>query len=400
MTGYLFRATSGGLARVSGLAQVNVAGIENFDVTAMVPGHMAYRSAMPKLLREVGWAITSDEFEEIEDPDPDNHEKRQRELINEIEDARKELQEKPNRRFFGLFKSKKGVKKEWETYDESGKAVQQVEDPADAASAAGPVMFDVDAITREVAGLAAQGIEIKELKSTLPPMKLSPNRPTTPTSNAAAEASSSRQRTATPRSSSPALNITRPARVTSGTTDDDYNNYSTHAQPHSEEENITMTFGSPNLNRTSGPQQTAFDVPPTRSNRSATRFPISIHGSGRNSKSPQPSGSYTRGGEDQSALSLDLATTERRFGDHLAGSDPIARSPSSPPKLGRTAQTSRADPADTDSRSEGAAAPTRGVQRSMVADEPAYAANGRNVWAAEEDEDEFGHEREMEMTFE
>jgi len=97
--GYLFRLTSGGISRVAGLAPVEgIPGIENVDVTDIVPGHMAYRTAMPRLLREVGWMVESDEFTEIEDPDPENHQKRQRELINEIEEARKEFEKKRKRR--------------------------------------------------------------------------------------------------------------------------------------------------------------------------------------------------------------------------------------------------------------------------------------------------------------
>ena len=66
--GYLFRATSGGISSVAGLAPVDVPGVENIDVTKHVNGHMAYRTAMPVLLREVGWEVLSDEFTEIEDP--------------------------------------------------------------------------------------------------------------------------------------------------------------------------------------------------------------------------------------------------------------------------------------------------------------------------------------------
>jgi len=66
--GYLFRATSGGIGRIAGLAPVNIPGVENIDVTELVNGHMAYRAAMPKLLIKVGWEVTSDEFSEIEDP--------------------------------------------------------------------------------------------------------------------------------------------------------------------------------------------------------------------------------------------------------------------------------------------------------------------------------------------
>ena len=55
--------------RVAGLAPVeDIPGLENIDVTELVNGHMAYRAAMPRLLREVGWEIESDNFVEIEDP--------------------------------------------------------------------------------------------------------------------------------------------------------------------------------------------------------------------------------------------------------------------------------------------------------------------------------------------
>lgn len=67
--GYLFRATSGGIGRVAGLAPVkDIEGVENVDVTDLVPGHMSYRQAMPKVLKLVGWEVIADEFTEIEDP--------------------------------------------------------------------------------------------------------------------------------------------------------------------------------------------------------------------------------------------------------------------------------------------------------------------------------------------
>jgi hypothetical protein len=170
--GYLFRLTSGGISRIAGLAPVNeIPGLENVDVTDIVPGHMAYRTAMPRLLREVGWLVESDEFTEIEDPDPDNHAQRQRELINEIEEARKEFDRQEREAKGGTFaflrrKKKKATdKKEWETYQESkddeyGEPVSSKNDS---------VLFDIDAIRAE---LASEHMEVKELKSTLPPMKL------------------------------------------------------------------------------------------------------------------------------------------------------------------------------------------------------------------------------------
>jgi hypothetical protein len=184
--GYLFRATSGGVARVAGLAPIEIPTIENINVTEWVPGHMAYRAAMPRLLREAGWLVESDEFTEIEDPDPENHEQRQRELIDEIEEARRELEKKNAEKEkrgskLSWWRKKKGDKKDWEVYDELSQQHKPIDKNADLAQLAeNPVMFDIDAIRKEVATLAAEGngreqtpeFEIKEIKSTLPPMKI------------------------------------------------------------------------------------------------------------------------------------------------------------------------------------------------------------------------------------
>ncbi|KAF2146875.1 uncharacterized protein K452DRAFT_294403 [Aplosporella prunicola CBS 121167] len=170
--GYLFRATSGGIMRVAGLAAVDVPGVENYDVTELVAGHMAYRAAMPRLLREVGWVVESDEFSEIEDPDPENHAARQRELINEIEEARKAMEKKPEKKSrFSIFGSKKkqAEKKDWEVYDEKIKAGSGSGENGDNKAA---VLFDVEAIRKEAEALSA---DTSNDKSTLPPMKLDPS---------------------------------------------------------------------------------------------------------------------------------------------------------------------------------------------------------------------------------
>lgn len=164
--------------RVAGLAPVeNIPGLENIDVTSLVNGHMAYRAAMPRLLREVGWEVESDEFTEIEDPDPDNHEKRQRELIKELDEARKDAEAKPEKRRFGFFKrGKLAEKKGWETYDDSMREARHSSSTADDGS--NNVLFDIEAIKAE---LASEQIEVKQLESTLPPMKVSLNgSPTSP----------------------------------------------------------------------------------------------------------------------------------------------------------------------------------------------------------------------------
>ena len=165
----MFRATGGGIRRVAGLAPVeDIPRLENIDVTSLVNGHMAYRSAMPKLLREVGWEITSDEFAEIEDPDPENHEKRQRELIRELDEARKEVEGKPEKKRFGFFRrGKLTEKKRWETYDDK---MRDKDDWGTAnAESSSNVLFDIEAIKAE---LASEQIEVRQLESTLPPMRL------------------------------------------------------------------------------------------------------------------------------------------------------------------------------------------------------------------------------------
>lgn len=174
--GYLFRATSGGIMRVAGLAPVEgIPGIENMDVSKLVNGHMAYRTAMPRLMREAGWEVESDEFTEIEDPDPENHAKRQRELIQEIDEARKKAEEKPEKKRFGLFKrGKLAEKKGWETYNvnENGHKRSQSGGGKESDTSKGgdlSVLFDIDAIRKE---LESEMIEVRELNSTLPPMQI------------------------------------------------------------------------------------------------------------------------------------------------------------------------------------------------------------------------------------
>lgn len=172
--GYLFRATSGGIMRVAGLAPVEgIPGIENMDVSKLVNGHMAYRTAMPRLMREAGWEVESDEFTEIEDPDPENHAQRQRELIQEIDEARKRAEEKPEKKRFGLFKrGKLAEKKGWETYNANDSRHKRTNSGNESKSASTTdlnVLFDIDAIRKE---LESEMIEVRELDSTLPPMQI------------------------------------------------------------------------------------------------------------------------------------------------------------------------------------------------------------------------------------
>ncbi|OLN95918.1 putative membrane protein [Colletotrichum chlorophyti] len=181
---YLFRLTSGGPRKVAGLAPIQgLPWIENFDVTEFVKGHMEYRVRMPRLLRECGWLVESDEFSEIEDPDPENHQERQRELINEIEEARKELEkegQKKKSRFSIFGRGKKTEKEKWEIYETTAKEgnQQSTSRTEDKEGNNHGVLFDVEAIRAELAKDKNKADEepadfqVKELQSTLPPMKL------------------------------------------------------------------------------------------------------------------------------------------------------------------------------------------------------------------------------------
>lgn len=181
---YLFRATGGGIRSIAGLSMVPIPSVENVDISEQVPGHMAYRGLMPILLAEVGFEVESEEFTEIEDPDPENHQKRQRELISDIEEARRQLDEKPEKKgFLSRFTRRKPAKKEWETYDENAiNKIDDTQDPETIVKENADVLFDVEAIRREALELAKQGapleeitshISIKEIESTMPPMRIS-----------------------------------------------------------------------------------------------------------------------------------------------------------------------------------------------------------------------------------
>ena len=174
--GYLFRATSGGIMRVAGLAPVEgVPGLENLDVTQLVNGHMAYRTSMPRLLMEVGWEVESEVFTEIDDPDPEDHQKRQRELIREIDDARKAAEAKPEKKRFGFFKrGALAEKKGWETYEADNASADGRKSTDSDRGLSNSVLFDIDAIRKE---LESEMIEVKQLESTMPPMRLDPHGP-------------------------------------------------------------------------------------------------------------------------------------------------------------------------------------------------------------------------------
>lgn len=168
--GYLFRATSGGLGRVAGLSSVDgVQGLENYDNTDLVDGHMGYRKAMPILLSRLGWEVLSEDFAEIEDPDPEKHRERQRQLIEEFDVAKKHMEretakgKKKKKSFFSW--GRKEEKALWEMYEreiedqhskESAPKIEKSTQPGtpnDPIAPSNPAMFDADAIQKELVDL-------------------------------------------------------------------------------------------------------------------------------------------------------------------------------------------------------------------------------------------------------
>lgn len=347
--------------RVAGLAPIHVPTIENVNVTELVPGHMAYRAAMPKLLREVGWLVESDEFAEIEDPDPDNHELRQRELINEIEEARRELEKKSQEKRgskLSWWKKKKAAKNDWEVYDENSnvappghKKLDQDQDPAKLAE--NQIMFDIDAIRKEVADLAAESKEynaesefkIKEIKSTLPPMKI--DIATVPPSQAGSHSSNPYGKLRETKSYNDSLGLSsstaKPASSGTHTTSGGWEEYDEFEHEH---EQMEMTF------------DTSFrdpSPPPPSTTNTTTR-----------SKSPLP---------------LSPLPAQRVHADaaSLWDDDPLSSSLGARPAL-RSVKT------------EGHA-----VSSSLGGYE-APPDLGHNAWADEFDDD-FGEEKEVKMSF-
>jgi hypothetical protein len=167
-----------------------------------------YREAIPKLMKEAGFLVISEEFGEMEDPDPDKHRERQIALYEEIEDAKKlvaqeeaealRLGKKVKRRtrksgFLGLWgKEIQSIPADFEIdrrrsslmttgeYDpsEDSKVVgngdlvrkSDISNSTRGTQGGNTVLFDVDKMREE---LASNGVTMTSLESTMPPLVLS-----------------------------------------------------------------------------------------------------------------------------------------------------------------------------------------------------------------------------------
>ncbi|CCE62678.1 hypothetical protein TPHA_0D00340 [Tetrapisispora phaffii CBS 4417] len=112
---YLFRATSGGFRSIMGISKIEgIEGIENFDCSKIVEGHLKYRENIPKLLKALNIPVTSDEFAEIEETMDPEEVSRQRQLMNDVNVAQQKLaaDKKNNGWLSGWMKPKKS---KWQT---------------------------------------------------------------------------------------------------------------------------------------------------------------------------------------------------------------------------------------------------------------------------------------------
>jgi hypothetical protein len=293
--------------------------------------------------------------------DPDNHLGRQRELISEIEEARIALEKgeaTKGKSKFSFLRRKDAPKKkaDWETYDAEASAQaaaesSKSEELADAKDR-GNVIFDVEAIRAE---LASQAIEIKQLESTLPPMRLDLSKSQTlraPVYDTAYDSMKSAPQVPPKENDS-----SRSARSTPGlpaahnALQDEYDEWDT---PRDHEPQMTF--------------DTAYKEPP--------RY------------SPQPPRSYSlspspgRQGESSSAAAGNSDSWSGHRSIQSSGNSPGSR-----PKL----ESSKSTPL------VGAAAGMGvGLGVGAVAGGATYE---HNAWA-DDDEDEFGAEKEVQMSFE
>lgn len=173
--GYLYRATSGGLGRVAGLSPVTInnVGIENFDCTNLVEGHMGYRKAMPKLLKSLGFEVINEEFIEIDEPDADDAE-RQRKLVLEFDEVRQQMEKEYSKKnqpkgWNKWFKPKK--KEWWQYYHESKGANNSRENVASGANtprtSEADGELDLDQIMKRAAEMKLQA-DLKNSSTSLP----------------------------------------------------------------------------------------------------------------------------------------------------------------------------------------------------------------------------------------
>jgi hypothetical protein len=118
---------------------------------------MGYRNSIPKLLKLCGWEVISEQFTEIDDPDPEQLREKQHALMEEFDEARKQMEAEAERveseaaserrksKLFGWLKPKK---KDW--WDMASAEKQSSTEQG------GEDMFNVEAIMHEVNAISQE----------------------------------------------------------------------------------------------------------------------------------------------------------------------------------------------------------------------------------------------------
>ncbi|KAJ3400020.1 hypothetical protein HDU80_007351 [Chytriomyces hyalinus] len=170
----LYRASSAFLSDVAGLNPVKrVDGVENVCLDAVLKGgHLEYRAGLPKILKHVGFSVDSevfdDEEKEIEQERMDEEAERER-LKNEKEKEREEIAKKKQVEYEAKMKRQKEEEEVARAELAARKAMQQQQKPARRSWWGGSsksLATSVESVQEELP------FEIKEIKSTLPPLVL------------------------------------------------------------------------------------------------------------------------------------------------------------------------------------------------------------------------------------
>ncbi|CCF57346.1 hypothetical protein KAFR_0C03540 [Kazachstania africana CBS 2517] len=159
---YLFRATSGGFSAVMGISPVDdVEGIDNFNCTELVDGHMAYRKNMPKLLKEVNITVLAEEFAEIEETIDPEEIRKQRKLVKDLDAAHKKLSGKKKHHGW-MPQWMKPKKSKWQSMVEKTVEEKEIEEiPTEELTSSSTSktkdngIFDHSALMQELANLKA-----------------------------------------------------------------------------------------------------------------------------------------------------------------------------------------------------------------------------------------------------
>ncbi|KAJ3025730.1 UNVERIFIED_CONTAM: hypothetical protein HDU68_006751 [Siphonaria sp. JEL0065] len=203
----LYRASSAFLADVAGLNPVKgVEGIENYNLdTVLKGGHLEYRSAMPRILKHVGFSVDDEFFDDGEKEAEQarlDEEKEKERIKNDKERAKEEAARKKQEEYEERIRKKK-EEDEARRVEAEAKKAEAVAKKLQAELAAKNAprrtwFFGRSSVTSSSSSssLAATGstekvveaveelpFEIKEIKSTLPPLVVSLDNVATTSTN-------------------------------------------------------------------------------------------------------------------------------------------------------------------------------------------------------------------------